>query len=310
MARELPEKLEIDFLICDNTLNRKGWRLLVEGIDTTGFLKNPVCCVQHDTWSMPVGKWKNLKVENSTFTGTVEFDKNDDEAIKFYWKYADGYMNAVSLNILPLSEDTADVVAGQSRATVSKSELLEISLVTVPGQKNAVKLSTPDGEDYQLSIVNNSQNQNPKKMEKDPEKEALQLQLDQQKKLNAANLVKLHVQRGVVQEGEIESLNKLAAADYETVEKMLEARTPAIKEPEQKKTTTDEGKKLADKVAEITQDAEKSTAKKSERDDWSFMDWFKKDAEGLSIMQEKEPEKYKKLESDFALSASKQGLKA
>ena len=40
------------------------------------------------------------------------------------------------------------------------------------------------------------------------------------------------------------------------------------------------------------------------------MDWFKKDAEGLSIMQEKEPEKYKKLESDFALSASKQGLKA
>jgi len=82
VKRELPEKLEMDFIICDNTLNRKGWRLLVGGIDMEGFLKNPVCCVEHDTWAVPVGKWKNLRVGSEQFIGTVEFDRNDEDAVK------------------------------------------------------------------------------------------------------------------------------------------------------------------------------------------------------------------------------------
>ncbi len=314
--RELPEKLEIPFVICDNTLNRKGWRLLVEGIDTTGFVKNPVCCVQHDTWMMPVGKWKDLKVEKSTFTGVVEFDKNDEQAIKLYWKYTDGYMNAVSLNILPIEESTdeAMLVPGQSRATVAKSELLEISLVTIPGQKNAVKLSTPEGDDYKLSIVKTSVNQNPKKMDKDPEKESLQLQLDEQKKINADNLTKLHVQRGVVQEGEVESLKKLAIADYKTVEQMLEARSvpaPVVEgKPATESKTTAESASLAAAVAEITKGSEKLQAKQDEKENWGYMEWFKKDPDALSLMSSAEPERFKKLETDFLALASKNGLKA
>ncbi len=313
--RKLPEKCEIDFIICDNTLNRKGWRLLVEGIDTVGFLKNPVCIVQHDMWTLSVGKWKNLRVENSQFLGTLEFDKNDDDAIKLYWKYIDGFMNAVSLHIAPIEEssDPAMLEKGQMLATITKSDLLEISLVTVPGQKNAVKLSTPEGEDYKLSIVNINQNQNPKKMEKDPEKEELQKKLDAQMQLNANNLVKLHVQRGVIQDAEVEHLKKLASTDYETVEKMLEARSVPVaptadgKKPEE---TTTEGKKLAAAVEEITKGGEKLESQKSDKDSWTYLDWFKKDPKGLSLMAEKEPEKFKKLEADFVATAETEGLKA
>ncbi len=120
IERKLPDALEIDFIICDNSLNRKGWRLEVVGIDTTGFLKNPVCIVQHDMWTLSVGKWKNLRVDGDKFLGTLEFDKNDDDAVKLYWKYVDGYMNAVSLHILPVEEsnDPSMLVLGQTYATV------------------------------------------------------------------------------------------------------------------------------------------------------------------------------------------------
>lgn len=153
--RELPAVLEHDFIITDESVNRYGWRLLVAGIDLAGFLKNPVCCVQHSTTMIPVGKWKNVRAEGQLLKGTVEFDRYDEEAVRLYWKYKDGYMNAVSLNIVPWEESDVkeQLLPGQTKATVTKCELLEISLVTIPGQKNAVKLSTPEGGEYKLSLL-------------------------------------------------------------------------------------------------------------------------------------------------------------
>jgi hypothetical protein len=186
----------------------------------------------------------------------------------------------------------------------------------LPGQKNAVKLSTPEGGDYKLNIINTNQNQNqmdPK--EKDnKEVEALQLQLDEQKKLNAKNLVKLHVQRGVVQEAETEHLTKLAETDYPTVEKMLDARTPAEKTEKTEKTEklseTAEGKKLNETIQQFTQAADASKKTTDERKDWTFLDFYKKDREALSVMQEKEPERYKALELAFNKEAQTLNLKA
>jgi phage head maturation protease len=308
--RKLPEILEHDFVICDNTLNRKGWRLLVEGIDMEGFLKNPVCCVQHDTWMVPIGKWKNLRIEDGKFLGTVEFDRNDPDAIKLYWKYADGYMNAVSLHVISLEESDVPtmLVPGQRYSTITKSELLEISLVTVPGQKNAVKLSTPDGQDYQLNLIN--------KMEKEEktqtQTEDLQKQVNEQKQLSAKNLVKIHQLRGVVQDGEVEHLSKLAIADYDTTEKMLEARQPEKRPEEEKPETVEtESKKLSDQMKDFTKGLGSEAGKKTAADDragWSFYDWFRKDSEGLSLMQKSDPERYKKLESAQYASAKKSGL--
>lgn len=309
VQRELPDTLEIDFIICDNTLNRKGWRLLVEGIDFEGFLKNPVCVVQHDTWSIPVGKWKNLCVENNQFKGTVEFDKTDEQAVKLYWKYIDGYMNAVSLNILPKEESNVDLVAGQIYPTISKSELLEISLVTVPGQKNAVKLSNVDGGDYTLSLISKTKNMNPEDKEKkenqsqqlqaqEQEIERLKSELAEQKKLNIDNLIESHKNRGVVADNEVESLKKLAANDYDTVKQMLEGR--------EVKQNENSSKELSAQMAQFVKNNEQKAA--DERANWTYLDFYKKDPEALSLMQKNEPEKYAKLEKDFAEQAKKENL--
>lgn len=349
--RKLPETLEHEFVITDESVNRYGWRLLVSGIDLSGFLMNPVCCTQHNTWDIPVGKWKNVRVEKEKLLGTVEFDRNDEDAVKLYWKYRDGFMNAVSLNIYPIeeSDDPSRLLPGQKRATVTKSELLEISLVTLPGQKNAIKLTYPDGKEYKLGLsINNLE------MEKETKTvEQLQAELQTQKKLNADNLIKLHRQRGVVSDGEVEPLKELALSNYESVSRMLEARTapdPASGEG----TKENPAEALAEALVKLHFDRgaiseqEKSVYKLSaiadyegarkvleaktgtreiktfvqgirtgagqggegsdERSKWTYLDYYKKDMRALGLMEKEDPEKYKKLVSDFEAECSTMGI--
>ena len=206
--RELPPILEHDFVITDESLNRNGWRIIVAGIDLTGFLMNPVCCVEHNMRMIPVGKWKNLHVDGDKLKGTVEFDRNDPDAVKLYWKYKDGYMNAVSLHVLPSEEskDKASLHPGQKYATVTKSELVEISLVTVPGQKNAVKLSSMDGKEYKLSLLAGSDNGLNGLSQRD----------------KACKLIEKY--RDVVSNEEVKAFISVAENNYQFVENILSSR--------------------------------------------------------------------------------------
>lgn len=345
--RVLPEVLEHDFIICDESVNRYGWRLLVAGIGLVGFLKNPVCCVQHYTNAIPVGKWKNLRVEGSEFKGTVEFDRNDEEAVKLYWKYKDGYMSAVSLNVIPIeeSEDSKLLLPGQKCATLVKSELIEISCVTIPGQANAVKLSTPEGKEYKLNLL--TENKSMAKEEKTVEQ--LSQELEAQKKLNADNLITIHKNRGVVADGEIDSLKKLALADYDATSTMLLAReVPKVEKSETNAETLadalvklhfdrgaiTEGEKAIFKgaatldyegtkkvleaktgkdglqtfVQGMTQGANSPTPIGSdERVGWGYYEYFTKDPQALALIEKNEPEKFKKLQLDFQGSVTESG---
>ena len=344
--RKLPDTLEHDFIICDESVNRYGWRLLVGGIDLTGFNKNPVLVMQHNTFAVSIGRWKNLRIENSELKGTAEFDRNDDDAVKLYWKYKDGYMSAVSLNVIPIEEskDKALLLPGQKYPTLTKSEMLEISLVTIPGQKNAVRLSTPEGSEYKLHLITNN------KMEKNEQTvEQLKKDLDAQRRLNAENLVMRHKERGVVQEGEIESLKTLAFNDYETVSKMLDARQKQAVEHENAGETPEakakalvalhlgrnailpsevpfyenaakldydgtkaqlEAKKGVRDIDTFVQEMSSNGQQKSddERKAWGYYDYFKKDPEALQLMEKNEPDRYKKLVADFESSTKKSGL--
>lgn len=348
--RKLPDVLSQDFVICDNTINRYGWRLLVEGIDLTGFLKNPVCCYIHNTYSIPVGKWTNIRVENGQMLGTLIFDANDPDAVKLYWKYADGFMSAVSLNIIPIaeSEDPSMLLPGQKYPTVVKSEMLEISVVTVPGQKNAVKLTTPDGNVYKLNLVTKLKTDMAKE---EKSVEQLNAELAAQKKLNAENLVKMHQIRGVVQDAEVEPLRALALNDYENVQKMLDARvvskpavTPAAGtesnsatlaaqlvelhaerlglNPEEKafySTAALTAYEATKKALEMRKGKEalQSFVNNQElgggnagedRSKWGYLDFYKKDPSALETMRLKEPEKFKRLEAQFYDESKRMGI--
>jgi len=345
----LPEILEHDFVICDESINRYGWRLLVGGIDIDGFSKNPVCVVQHNTSEVSIGRWKNVRVEGDKLQGTLEFDKNDEIAVMYYLKYKNGYMNAVSLHVIPVeeSDDKALLLPGQKYPTLTKSELLEVSLVTIPGNKNAVKLCNPDGSEYKLNLITKSDT-NKTGMDKQEQTVAdLTAKLEAANKLNADNLIALHKQRGVVVDGEMESLKRLALLDYESTSKMLDARvqpqtsantgtdTLENKAKELVKlhfergvvTATEqsiwersamldfEGTKKAleakvgkETVTSFVQNANTGTSNNDDsRKDWTYLDYYKKDHKALMLMQKDEPEKYKKLELAW-VESNKEGF--
>ena len=232
--RELPERLEIEFVIADESVNRNGWRLKVDGIRTDSFEKNPVCVVQHNEWMVPVGRWTSLKKEGGVLKGNLEFDRNDEHAVMLYWKYKDGYMNACSLHVIPLieSDKKEDLLPGQRYKTVMESELLEISLVTIPAYGNSVKLFYADGTERKAGLLTDLSNNN--KMEEKDKKtvEQLQAELTAQRLLNAENLIKYHRFRGVVGDGEVEPLKKLAQSDYANVSMMLDVRAVPSKSTE------------------------------------------------------------------------------
>ncbi|MCQ2202405.1 MAG: HK97 family phage prohead protease [Bacteroidales bacterium] len=315
--RKLPEKLEINFVMADEEVNRKKWRLLLSGLNLENFLKNPIAIRQHDTWSVPVGRWENVRVEKGQLLGTLVFDKNDEEAVKLYWKYKDGFMNAVSIHIVPIeeSEDESLLLPGQKYPTIVKSELLEVSVVTLPGNANAVKLLNMDGSEYKLSIITKKMEKKEKEekvqdVQKNPEMEAMRLELEKQKKINVKNLLAIHKSRGVVGEKEVEHLEKLAMLDYETTEMMLQAREVVEgkeeKEPSEKKGEGTEGRQLAEELKRF-QHGEKQE-QQDERAGWTYLDWYKKDQKGLLSMQEKEPKKYEQLVNSWEKECKSKGL--
>lgn len=326
---------EFDFCINDNSVNRYGFRILTEGIQTENFLKNPVCLLSHDGETLSIGKWKNLRKEaDGRFLGTLEFDEADPIAMKAYNKYKAGYMNAVSLSIeeLGVSNDPSMMLVGQEFDTVTQSELLEISLCNVPGHQNALKLFRRGHEISMSAFTENTKNHSMAKDEKTvdqliAENVALRGRM-------AKSLVKMHLDRGAVTEAEREFFERNAELDYDGTEKVLTTRKGNEVEDESKKVlatslaelhftrgaiSSDEkeyfikagtadyagtkkilemrkGTQAIDQhVASMSSSADSSKPGDGKIKELTYMDLYKNDLPGLQKMRKEKPEDYKKL---------------
>lgn len=152
---EQPEKKAISFIVSDESVNSYGSWVVTEGIDMTDFLKNPVMLWNHTrTWRgttdevLPIGRWENLRIEKGKLLADAVFDGADEFAQKIAAKVDGGFLKGASIGIRPVeySEDTKLVKPGQRYATVTKSRLMEISIVDIPANKNAVALYDADGQ--------------------------------------------------------------------------------------------------------------------------------------------------------------------
>lgn len=143
-------------------LNSYGFWVKAAGIDLTRFRKNPVMLYNHARSSsyspeaiFPLGKWKDVRVEaDGSLTAEPVFDLSDEAGAKLAKKYADGFVNAASIGIAikVLSEEKNDLKAGQTRATVLKSELREISFCDIPSNAHAVRLYLDDADGAELCL--------------------------------------------------------------------------------------------------------------------------------------------------------------
>ena len=314
------------FIINTENVNSYGYRILTDGIDYTQYMRNPIVLFMHERGvntykgSEVIGRCTRLYKEGSTLIAEVEFDEQDEFAKKIAGKVERGYIRMASMfaEIKEVSTQPQHILEGQVYETVTACKLVEISIVDIGGNDNALKLSK-DGKPFQLKkiVTNTSNNMDIKVI-------ALALGMGENVKEEAV-LSALHNLKAAKEKAETEvvalkkTINETRTAEATTlVDKAISLGLipEALKESQLKQFEADfDGQKavlsklVADKEAENTQQGKANTvrevvlgagAKPTGTADESFDYLQKKNPERLRAIRDKEPEEYARLAKEYA----------
>lgn len=292
------------FVVSDESINSYGFIVETDGIDLSQFLRNPVMLFDHDPAKL-IGTWKNVRKENKQLLAEPNFDMDDPEAVKLAKKVEKGILKGASVGLIALEFNRKEI-DDKSIITLSKCILKEISLTALPSNQNALRLYDADGvllstNDIKLAL-DRKFNLNLDIMKqpliallglqsdaseshvidavKSMHQELVQLRVRiqdyekkemEQRKSEIKNLIDLAIQNGKLKEEQRAELQTMAEKDFESFKKFIE-------------------KLSMSKPTEHIQP--QSTKQLSEREQWTFNDWRKKDPKGLLELKESEPEKY------------------
>lgn len=141
-TKQLAQDKPIKFVASTANPDRYGDVVDQKGWDLRAYNRNPVVLFNHNPTQMPIGKGKAY-VENEQLMLEVEFDQNDEMAKTIEQKVRDGYINAVSVGFQPSKTIARSSLPadhpyyGKSGSYFAKSELLEVSIVTIPANNEA-----------------------------------------------------------------------------------------------------------------------------------------------------------------------------
>lgn len=137
------------FCFSDGAIDRAGDTIAADGWVTAGFLKNPVALWAHNSWEPPIGRASNLAVEVDRLMGDIEFAAADvyPFADTIYRLIAAKYVNAVSVGFMPIEWSFVDDKERKFGIDFKRQELLEISVVPVPCNANALVEARAKGID-------------------------------------------------------------------------------------------------------------------------------------------------------------------
>lgn len=107
----------ITFKLSDESVNSHGFRVLTAGIDLSRFNTNPVMCYNHDTYSLPIGRWEHLRIEGDSLLADAVFDTSDPEAAKIARKVEEGFLKGCSISIYVKQADNSEMLPGQTSPT-------------------------------------------------------------------------------------------------------------------------------------------------------------------------------------------------
>ena len=130
----------ITFVLSDESVNSYGNVVLTEGIDTTAFERNPVMLYMHNRDGNVIGRWENIRKEDKRLLGDAVFDDSTELAATVKKQVEKGFLRSVSIGIEVITIEDLNGVQ-----TIVKSRLIEVSIVDIPSNKNAVKLCRRSG---------------------------------------------------------------------------------------------------------------------------------------------------------------------
>lgn len=201
-------------IISTERINSYGSRVLTAGIDLTQYEKNPIVLFMHRRGrkeDMPIGIMTNLRVENGILYGTPKFDDDteDERNISKKWDRGTLRMLSAGLDIIEWSEDPTLLVAGQTRPTITKSKLIEVSVVDIGANDDALQVGLYH-EGKLLTLAAGEENSHLPLLAlstpKDPEK---QPQNNNQKKNMEKILLKLGLATGATEDEAVAAIGRL-----------------------------------------------------------------------------------------------------
>jgi Caudovirus prohead protease. len=120
------------------------------GIQTDNFMRNPVILYGHDMKSLPIGRAIALHRTTNSLVAKIQFAVTQNEQAATIWNLVrDGFLTGASIGFQPLASVpfkaklTPPALAENLRYT--RVELLEISIVSVPANTNALKMAVDRG---------------------------------------------------------------------------------------------------------------------------------------------------------------------
>jgi hypothetical protein len=154
-ANSKDNKDSITFTILDDSVATHGLRVLTEGVDTAQFERNPVMFYQHDDYTLPIGRWSNIRKEKGCMLADAEFDRDDPdpEVKRIIGKVDRGFirMASVCLTDQKFSEDKKLMIPGQRLPTLISCRLREVSIVNIGANHNALKLYDEEGKEIDIN---------------------------------------------------------------------------------------------------------------------------------------------------------------
>lgn len=129
------------FILNDETkINQYGFRVLNSGLDLARFKANPVILDYHKEGNAAViGRWENIQFEGHLLTAEAVFDDADPNAAMISGKVDRGFLKGCSLGLNPFSMSNFQL-APDDVYDLTRSEVLEASIVAIPNNANAIKL--------------------------------------------------------------------------------------------------------------------------------------------------------------------------
>lgn len=141
---------QIRVIVSTGDVDRAGDIVDPNGIDFTAYRKNPVVLYQHDH-DEPIARCAEIGVVNGRVEALFQFpdpgaSETSDEV---YNLIKAGVLNAVSIGFIPLESISLDPKDSWGPKRYTKCEMLEVSVVSVPANSNAliIERKLPLGSD-------------------------------------------------------------------------------------------------------------------------------------------------------------------
>lgn len=235
-------------IISTERVNSYGSRVLTSGIDYSQYEKNPVLLYMHRRGGredMPIGVMTNLRVEGDVLYGTPKFDDDTEQEKNIARKWERGTLRMLSagLELYEVSEDEALIAEGQTRPTVTRSKLIEVSVVDIGSNDDALQVGLyHEGE--LLTLAAGEENAHLPLLSLKKEEEEKEPQTNTKTQNMEKILLKLGLAKDASEEQAVEAIAKLQEAkESMTLGRITDAVDAAIKE---KRITADKKEKYLD----------------------------------------------------------------